>query len=103
GHIVDNAVKFTAPGGAITVTLYQNRRFIKGSIRDTGMGIPLDEQWTIFDRFYRVSQGSSSIKKGTGLGLYIAKNVIEMHGGRIRVSSEVGKGSEFSFTLPMKA
>jgi PAS domain S-box-containing protein len=103
GHIVDNAVKFTAPGGAITVTLYQNRRFIKGSIRDTGMGIPLDEQWTIFDRFYRVSQGSSSIEKGTGLGLYIAKNVIEMHGGRIRVSSEVGKGSEFSFTLPMKA
>ena len=103
GHLIDNAIKFTAPEGEITITLHQNRRFIKTSIRDTGVGIPLDEQWTIFDRFYRVTQGTSSIEKGTGLGLYIAKNIIEMHGGRIRVSSEVGKGSEFSFTLPMKA
>jgi PAS domain S-box-containing protein len=102
-HLIDNAIKFTAPDGRVTITLHRNRRFLKTSIRDTGIGIPLDEQWAIFDRFYRVAQASSAIEKGTGLGLYIAKNIIEMHGGRIRVSSEVGKGSEFSFTLPMKA
>ena len=102
-HLIDNAIKFTAPDGEITISLNQNKHFLKTSIRDTGIGIPLDEQWAIFDRFYRVAKGPSSIEKGTGLGLYIAKNIIEMHGGRIRVSSEVGKGSEFSFTLPMKA
>ena len=102
GHLIDNAIKFTARDGRVTITLHQNRRFLKTSIRDTGIGIPLDEQWAIFDRFYRVEQTSSSMAKGAGLGLYIAKNIIEMHGGRIRVSSEMGKGSEFSFTLPLK-
>jgi PAS domain S-box-containing protein len=103
GHLIDNAIKFTAPEGRVTITLHRNRQFFRTSIRDTGIGIPLDEQWAIFDRFYRVEQASSaSIEKGTGLGLYIAKNIIEMHGGRIRVSSELGKGSEFSFTLPLK-
>jgi len=102
-HLIDNAIKFTAPEGMITITLYKNKHFLKTSIRDTGIGIPLDEQWAIFDRFYKSAHGSVSNRKGTGLGLYIVKNIIEMHGGRIRVSSEVGKGSEFSFTLPMKA
>ena len=101
--MLDNAIKFTDPGGVVTITLHQNRHSLKISIRDTGIGIPLDDQWAIFDRFYRVEQATSAREKGAGLGLYIAKNIIEMHGGRIRVSSEVGKGSEFLITLPMKA
>ena len=100
-HLIDNAIKFTGFQGRVAISLQRNKHFLKTSIRDNGIGIPLDEQWAIFDRFYRVERGSSSIEKGTGLGLYIAKNIIEMHGGRIRVSSELGKGSEFSFTLPL--
>ena len=100
-HLLDNAIKFTEPGGEVTISQQEKGRFLKTSISDTGIGIPLDEQWAIFDRFYRVAQGSS-LEKGAGLGLYIVKNIIEMHKGRIRVSSEVGKGSEFSFTLPLK-
>lgn len=101
-HLLDNAIKYTAPGGTVTVTQQQKGRYVKTSIRDTGIGIPLDEQWAIFDRFYRVKQ-DLKLEKGAGLGLYIAKNIIEMHGGRVRVSSEVGKGSDFSFTLPINA
>lgn len=100
-QLLDNAIKYTEPGGEVTISQYQKGRFLKTSIRDTGIGIPLDEQLAIFDRFYRVAQGSS-LEKGAGLGLYIAKNIFEMHKGRIRVSSELGKGSEFSFTLPLQ-
>jgi PAS domain S-box-containing protein len=101
GHLLNNAVKFTPPGGRITITMSRNRQFLKTSISDTGIGIPLEEHWAIFDRFYRVEHDSSEIEKGTGVGLFIAKNIIELHGGRIRVRSEVGKGSEFYFTLPL--
>ena len=100
-HLLDNAIKYTEQGGEITISQHQKGRFLKTSIRDTGIGIPLDEQLAIFDRFYRVARGSS-LEKGAGLGLYIAKNIIDMHKGRIRVSSELGRGSEFSFTFPLK-
>lgn len=100
-HLIDNAVKFTAPGGRVTVALRRKGRFIEISIRDTGIGIPQEEQAAIFGRFYRVTQDPA--EKGSGLGLYIAKNIIEMHGGSIRVHSKVGSGSEFSFTLPLDA
>ncbi len=100
-HLVDNAVKFTIRGGRVTVALRRTGRFIETSIRDTGIGIPLEERTAIFNRFYRVTQDPA--EKGSGLGLYIAKNIVEMHGGEIRVRSKVGEGSEFSFTLPLDA
>jgi PAS domain S-box-containing protein len=99
-QIIDNAIKFTEPEGSVTVALQREAQLFKVIIRDTGIGIPLEEQGAIFDRFYRVTQESSTIPKGAGLGLFIARNIIEMHGGRIAVHSEPGKGSEFSFTLP---
>jgi PAS domain S-box-containing protein len=102
-NLLYNAIKFTPPGGRISVSLNREEPFIKTSVRDTGIGIPAEKQSRIFDRFYRVEPGSSSKTNGTGLGLYIAKNIIEMHGGRIWVSSEVGNGSEFSFTLPINS
>lgn len=100
-NLVVNAIKFTPPGGRITISLERDEKFVTTSIRDTGIGIPADKQSRIFDRFYRVEPEIPSKGNGTGLGLYIAKNIIEMHGGRIWVTSEVGHGSEFSFTLPI--
>ena len=82
------------------INLDNDHGFIKARISDNGVGIPLEEQPRIFDRFYRLEKNSILEPKGTGLGLFIAKNVIEMHGGQIWVTSEVGKGSEFTFTLP---
>jgi len=102
-NLLDNAIKFTPPGGRITITLQQDAQFIKTSIKDTGIGIPSEKQSRIFERFYRIEQASSSNGKGAGLGLYIAKNLLEMHGAHIWVTSEVGDGSEFSFILPALA
>lgn len=101
-NLLDNAIKFTHPGGRITITLQHDEQFLKTSIQDTGIGIPPEKRSKIFERFYRIEQEAPSKVNGTGLGLYIAKNLIEMHGGQIWVISEVGKGSEFSFILPAK-
>lgn len=99
-NLVDNAILYTQPGGKIMINLDNGSGFIKTRISDNGVGIPLEEQPRIFDRFYRLEKNSILEPKGSGLGLFIAKNVIEMHGGQIWVTSEVGKGSEFTFTLP---
>jgi len=99
-NLLDNAMKFTPPGGRITITLEHDGQFLKTSIQDTGVGIPPEKRSKIFERFYRIERESPSKVNGTGLGLHIAKNLIEMHGGQISVTSDVGKGSEFSFTLP---
>jgi signal transduction histidine kinase len=99
-NLLDNAVKFTPPGGRITITLEHDGQFLKTSIQDTGIGIPPEKRSKIFERFCRIEQESPSKVNGTGLGLHIAKNLIEMHGGQISVTSDVGKGSKFSFTLP---
>jgi PAS domain S-box-containing protein len=100
-NLLDNAIKFTPSGGRITIALQREGSSIKTSIRDSGIGIPPEKRSKIFERFYRIEWGLSSMQKGTGLGLYIAKNLIEMHGGQIGVNSEVGKGSEFYFILPI--
>lgn len=100
-NLLDNAIKFTPTGGRITITLYKEEGFFKISIRDTGIGIPKEDQSRIFERFYRAEGESPVQAKGTGLGLSIAKSLIELHGGQIWVTSEIGKGSEFSFTLPI--
>jgi signal transduction histidine kinase len=99
-NLLDNAIKFTPQGGRITIALEHVGQFLKTSIQDTGIGIPPEKRSRIFERFCRIEQESPSKVYGTGLGLHIAKNLIEMHGGQISVTSDVGKGSEFSFTLP---
>jgi two-component system phosphate regulon sensor histidine kinase PhoR len=97
-NLLHNAIKFTPPGGAITVSAQQSEDEITVSIRDNGIGIPAEDASQIFERFYKVDRARTT--KGMGLGLSIAKTVIEAHGGRIWVDSEVGKGSTFSFTIP---
>ena len=71
------------------------------SVTDTGRGIPKDAQQKLFTKFFRVSASLEQGSKGTGLGLYISKSIIEMHKGKIWVESELGKGSRFAFTLPI--
>lgn len=101
--LLDNAVKFTPPGGRITITLGQDDQFYTTTIRDTGIGIPVEKQSWVFERFSRIRHDSLAKTNGAGVGLYITKNIIEMHGGKIWVVSKPGKGCEFSFILPANA
>jgi two-component system phosphate regulon sensor histidine kinase PhoR len=95
-NLLDNATAYTDAGGTISVGLAERDNAILVSIADTGRGIPEDKLPYIFDAFYRISRDS----KGSGLGLFIAKTIVEAHGGRIWVESTPGKGSTFIVTLP---
>ena len=107
-NLVENAVKFTPSGGLITVTACPftsdspraESRMVEFRVQDTGLGIPAEELDAIFNKFHQVRRDGQAKAQGTGLGLAIAKSLIELHGGRIRVESEVGRGSRFAFTIP---
>jgi PAS domain S-box-containing protein len=100
-NLIGNAVKFTPERGKVTVAVHKNGDgWVEISVADTGPGILPEEANRIFDRFYQVAQAGKQKAKGTGLGLAICKALVEMHGGKIWMESEVGKGSTFSFTLP---
>lgn len=100
-NLVENAIKATPPGGAITIRseLHENEVCIR--VYDTGVGIPSDEQPKIFQRFYRAHNRASSQGNHLGLGLAICQQIVEGHSGRIWVESEEGLGSCFSFALPL--
>jgi PAS domain S-box-containing protein len=99
-NLLTNADKYTPADLPIDVFVTQQDRAAVISVRDRGEGIPLEHQTRIFDRFFRVSDGTGSRRPGTGLGLYIARSLVEAMSGRIWVDSEVGVGSTFSFSLP---
>ena len=99
-NLVHNAIKFTKPGGKITVMTRVERNSVAVDISDTGMGIAKSDLPHVFERFYKADRARSG--GGTGMGLAIAKHVIEAHGGGIQVQSEEGKGSTFSFDLPLQ-
>jgi PAS domain S-box-containing protein len=99
-NLVGNALKFTPPGGAVRISVVPDDHEVRFAISDEGRGIPPEELETIFERFHQVSRGDAR-KGGTGLGLTITKSIVERHGGRIWVESEVGVGSTFWFTLPL--
>jgi len=98
-NLLSNAVKFTPEGGKIWVEATERRGRVTVAVSDTGLGIPLEEQESIFDAFRQVSATTKGVKEGTGLGLAITKRLVEEHGGRIWVESEPGKGARLSFTL----
>jgi len=98
-NLVHNAIKFTPAGGYITVTGRAVREGVIISVADTGIGIPAEDATRIFERFYKADRARSG--GGTGLGLAIAKHTIQAHNGRLWVESIEGKGSTFSFTLPL--
>ncbi|GAA0722236.1 ATP-binding protein [Clostridium malenominatum] len=101
-NLVDNAVKYTEENGAVYVKkkVYNNKIIIE--VKDTGVGIPKDHIGRIFERFYRVDKARSRVEGGTGLGLAIVKHIILSFEGTIEVESEVGKGSNFIVTIPIK-
>jgi len=101
-NLVGNAIKFTDAGEVSIAAGARNGHF-SVSVTDTGPGIPLDQQDRIFDQFHQVDSSLTKAKGGTGLGLAIAKQIIEMHGGRIWVESTVGKGSTFQMEIPTRA
>jgi signal transduction histidine kinase len=101
-NLVGNAIKFTDAGEVIIAAGARNGHFAV-SVTDTGPGIPLDQQGRIFDQFHQVDSSLTKAKGGTGLGLAIAKQIVEMHGGRIWVVSTPGKGSTFQMELPTRA
>ena len=98
-NLLDNAIKYTPTGGAISFTVTCHDRMVRIGVKDTGVGIPPKDLPRIFERFYRVDTARSRDEGGTGLGLAIVKHIIQLHGGTVGVESEPGKGSEFWFTL----
>jgi signal transduction histidine kinase len=99
-NLIGNALKFTEPEGAIDVKVSRHNGELQCSVRDSGCGIPADELDRVFDRFYQVEKVVTRKTGGTGLGLAIVKNIVEAHGGKIWIESELGKGTEVHFTLP---
>lgn len=100
-NFIDNALKYTFPGGQVTVTLKCGKKEIEFSVKDTGVGIPKDQQDRIFTKFFRGANVIRMETEGSGLGLFIAKNIVEAHGGTIWFESKEGRGSTFRFTLPI--
>lgn len=101
-QFLDNAVKFTQVGGTVTLRIKQEDWLVDVMVIDTGIGIPDTSQEVIFDSFHQLDGSSTRRVGGTGLGLALAKRIIEAHGSVIRVKSEVGKGSCFAFSLKAK-
>ena len=97
-NLVGNSIKFTPPGGTLTLRARQVEERVRVSVRDNGPGISPEDMPHLFERFWR-SSGTS--ERGTGLGLNIVKSLVEAHGGTVWVESQLGAGSTFFFTLPI--
>jgi signal transduction histidine kinase len=100
-NLLDNALNYTPDNGQITVMAKATHSYVHISVKDTGIGIAKENQGKIFDRFYRAEDSEVQRVSGTGLGLAIVRSLVEMHGGRMKVESEPGKGSTFTFNLPV--
>ncbi|MGH2450105.1 MAG: GAF domain-containing protein [Candidatus Limnocylindria bacterium] len=101
-NLLSNAVKFTPDGGLVTVSARRANGAIEVEVGDTGIGIATEDQERIFEEFQQVGRDPDRAREGTGLGLTLAKRFVELHGGRMWVKSEVGKGSTFTFALPVR-
>ncbi len=99
-NLISNAIKFTEENGIVSIMLEDLGGFVQVRVIDNGAGIAEEDKDKVFDKFYSVTRVKSSKVKGTGLGLPIAKEIVELHRGRIWVDSQLGRGSRFSFTLP---
>lgn len=103
-NLLDNALKYNKPeGGTITITTKRDNGLARITVSDTGIGIKKEDMKKLFREFSQITAGGAAVYRGTGLGLSISKHLVELHKGEIFVESEFGKGTTFTFTLPMKA
>ena len=102
-NLLSNAVKFTPEGGRVELRAALADGAVEISVHDTGIGIAPEDQEAIFEEFRQVGGTDARQREGTGLGLTLTKRFVALHGGRIWVESEVGKGSTFTFTLPVRS
>ena len=100
-NLLDNAIKYTPAGGSVTISVRDEPVGAVAVFRDTGIGIPAEEQDKIWPRLYRGDKSRS--QRGLGLGLSLVKAVVEAHGGKVTVSSQVNQGSEFTVSLPKQS
>jgi CheY-like chemotaxis protein/anti-sigma regulatory factor (Ser/Thr protein kinase) len=100
-NLLSNAVKFTPKSGRISIECVEDGNFVRLSVTDTGIGIRAEDQAVVFEEFRQVEGNSGTTHEGTGLGLAITKRLVEQQGGKISLESETGKGSRFTFTLPV--
>jgi PAS domain S-box-containing protein len=101
-NLIENAARYTPPGGKVTVSLKNDKKEVEIAVSDTGVGIPQNQQQRVFSKFFRAQNVIRMETEGTGLGLFITKNIIEAHGGRIWFESEENKGTTFHVALPVK-
>ena len=99
--LIENAVKFTPDGGAVQVVIERRGTEVRFVVRDTGIGIDPRYHRRIFEKFFQVEDPLTRHHGGAGLGLFVAKGIVESHGSRIEVQSQLGRGAEFSFALPL--
>jgi len=102
-NLLTNAVKFTPDGGRVDVLARRTADALEVAVRDTGIGIAKEDQAAVFEEFRQVGRHYTNKQEGTGLGLALTRRFVELHGGAIRLESEPGKGSTFTFTIPHKA
>ena len=102
-NLVNNAIKYSPKGGTIRLGGYADRDKVTVYVADKGVGIPLDEQPHLFQRFYRLDSSLRRRTQGMGLGLYLCRAIVEAHGGRIWVESAVGQGSRFVLLIPRRS
>ena len=100
GNVLSNAIKYTPDGGAIRVTGSRDGDQVSIAVHDTGVGIAQTDQARVFEEFRQVGRHYTNKNEGTGLGLALTKRFVELHGGRLWLASEPGKGSTFTFTIP---
>ena len=101
-NLLRNALKYTPEGGEITIHLDKRPNVVAVSVEDTGCGIPEQDLERVFDRFYRAENGDEGRADSAGLGLAIVRRILDLHGSRITVSSELNEGTRFEFELPVR-
>lgn len=99
-NLVDNAIRYSSPAGKVNISVEKANQYLKVTIKDEGIGIPKNQLDRVFTKFFRADNAVRLQTEGSGLGLYIVRNIIRRHGGEIKVESEEGKGSTFSFIIP---